>query len=141
MSAVLKDIMLVEDDASIAEIATLTLEDLGGFNVVHCASGFEALAILKKQRPQLILMDVMMPQMDGRETFRQIREEMKILDLPIIFMSARTQTHEQAEYASLGAAGMIPKPFDPMQLSDVVRRMWHKAVSAGETPADGTATC
>nr|WP_306268779.1 response regulator [Pararhizobium sp. IMCC3301] len=140
MSAVLKDIMLVEDDSSIAEIATLTLEDLGGFSVVHCASGFEALTVLQKHRPQLILMDVMMPQMDGRETLRQIREEMKILDLPIIFMSARTQTHERAEYVSLGAAGMIAKPFDPMKLSDTVRQMWHKAVSAGEPSADGITT-
>ncbi|MEH6727917.1 MAG: response regulator [Hyphomicrobiales bacterium] len=124
---VLKRILIVEDDESIAEIVELTLEDLGGFEVFHCSSGDYALDMLRKHRPQLVLLDVMMPRMDGPETLRQMRLCPEFDDIPVIFVTARAQVHEQAQYASIGAAGIIVKPFDPITLCDDITLMWKKA--------------
>lgn len=129
MTDILKQILLVEDDESIAEIATLTLEDLGGFEVVHCSSGADALESLAHYRPQLVLMDVMMPHMDGPETMRQMRLNPELSDIPVIFVTARAQVHEQEQYSKMGAAGIIVKPFDPISLCDEITQMWEQAAS------------
>lgn len=120
----LERILHIEDDVSIQEIARVALEVLGGFTVRTCASGAAGLAAVEHFQPDLILLDVMMPEMDGPETLRQL-EQMQVLDsCPLVFMTAKMQPDEIDEYKRLGAADVIVKPFDPMALSDQLRQVW-----------------
>jgi len=116
MTTTLQKILYVEDDDLIAEIVVMTLEDLGGFEVVHASSGKEALSIFPVFQPQLILLDVMMPGMDGVETLKNIRELESDTHVPAVFVTAKAQAHEQDLYTSFGAVGVIVKPFDPETL-------------------------
>ena len=127
MPLTLKKLLYVEDDESIAEIVMMSLQELGGFEVRHCSSGQEALDVIVSYAPQLVLMDVMMPGMDGPETLTRIRQLPDMQNLPVIFMTAKAQTHEQQAYFGLGAIGVIVKPFDPMTLGDQVRELWAKS--------------
>ena len=120
----LRNILYVEDDADIAEVALMTLEALGGFSVVHCPSGHAALAQFRAVAPQLVLMDVMMPGMDGPETLGRLRHLPGGAQVPVIFMTARAQLHEQAAYRALGALGVIVKPFDPITLCEEITQIW-----------------
>ena len=117
----LKKILYVEDDEDIAEVTVMTLADIGGFEVKHCFSGKLALEILPEYKPQLVLMDVMMPEMDGTETVKAIRKMPEWKNIPIIFMTAKIQHNEQREYLRLGAIGVIVKPFDSMALCENIR--------------------
>lgn len=125
MTDELKKILYVEDVNSIATVAVMVLEDLGGFEVQHFLSGQEALDALPGFAPQLVLLDVMMPGMDGPEALRQIRQMPEGRDIPAIFMTAKAQMHEQDEYIAMGALGVIVKPFEPISLSQTIREMWN----------------
>lgn len=125
-SSALNRILLVEDDPDIHAIAKLALEAVGGFTVGVCSTGREALHFAPCFRPDLILLDVMMPEMDGPTTLKAIRQMPEIAHTPIIFMTAKIQSHERASYLQLGAFGIIDKPFDPMTLSTVVRQIWER---------------
>ncbi len=133
MAESLKRILYVEDEESIAEVAIMTLEDLGGFEVKHCSSGQEALDALAAFAPQLVLLDVMMPVMDGPKTLQNMKDRPDAKDIPIIFMTAKAQVHEQEFYKSLGAIGVVVKPFDPMALCDTLVDYW-EAAQAGSAP-------
>lgn len=126
----LHTILYVEDDPDIAEVAIMTLQELGGFCVVHCISGRMALDHFSYIAPQLVLMDVMMPEMDGPETLRRLRQHPDGEDVPVIFMTARAQIHEQAAYRALGALGVIIKPFDPITLSEQITQIWESRDAA-----------
>lgn len=123
----LNKILYVEDDEDIAEVTQLTLTELGGFEVRHCASGSEAIRSIEVYQPQLLLLDVMMPNMDGPETLRHIHSKPGFEKLPVVFMTAKAQTHEQQEYIDMGALGVIIKPFDPLKLCDQIRSFWQSA--------------
>jgi CheY-like chemotaxis protein len=122
--AVLQRILFVDDEVAIQEVARLALEDVGGFTVEVCSSGQEAHAKGIVFAPDLILMDVMMPGMDGPATLNALRGTTAMSATPVIFMTARTQADERAEYKALGALDVIPKPFDPMTLADQVNVIW-----------------
>lgn len=122
----LQRIMHIEDDPSIQEVARVALEIVGGFTVLTCSSGAEGLEKLEAFDPQLILLDVMMPGMDGPETLARLRETVTAATLPVVFMTAKVQSHEVAEYHQLSAAGVIVKPFDPMLLADQIRSIWRQ---------------
>ena len=124
MEAKLDRIMLVEDEEDIRAVAELALEAVGGFTLTTCASGQSALETLAEFKPQLIVLDVMMPGMDGPTTLRAIRENPEFADTPAIFMTAKVQPEEVNGYLSQGAVAVIPKPFDPMALSDRIRDIW-----------------
>ncbi len=126
MKEELTKIFYVEDDESIAEVAKMALGDVGGFDIKHFFSGQEALDALAKELPQLILLDVMMPVMDGIKTFEKIKEMPKAKDIPVIFMTAKAQIHEQDSYIKMGAIGVIAKPFDVMKLPDNIRKLWEE---------------
>ena len=91
-------------------------------SVKSCGCGNDALAAAADWSPDVILMDVMMPVMDGPQTLGHLRERATTAEIPVVFMTARAQTRELAHFLSLGAAGVIPKPFDPMTLADVLRK-------------------
>jgi CheY-like chemotaxis protein len=117
----LRKILLVDDDADIRLIAEISLSSLGGWQVVQAASGAEALDLASRERPDLILLDVMMPGMDGPTTLEKLRELEDGHATPVIFMTAKVQKAEIDRLLSLGVRGLIPKPFDPMALPDEIR--------------------
>ena len=124
MSKILKRILYVEDEPDIRLIAQMALEAVGGFTVIVCASGPEALSAAPASRADLLLLDVMMPGMDGPSTLKALRELPATADTPVIFMTAKVQAAEVAAYKALGAIDVIPKPFDPMELSGQIQRIW-----------------
>jgi two-component system, OmpR family, response regulator len=124
-------IMHIEDDHSIQEVVRIALEIVGGMTVQTCSSGQEGLAAVADCPPQLILLDVMMPGMDGPQTLQRLRANPASRDIPVIFMTAKVQPSEISEYQQLGAVGVIVKPFDPMTLADQIRELWSEANGQG----------
>ena len=120
----LKHIMLVEDDAAIRETVRVVLAEKGGFNLTVCASGEEALKQIVEVKPQLILLDVIMPEMDGMETFTKLQEIAEGRRIPVIFLTSRVKHSQIERYSQMGALGTIAKPFDPNTLAANVKRLW-----------------
>ena len=116
-------ILYVEDDPDIRAVAELALVDVGGFETCLCESGQQALAQIDDFEPDLVLLDVMMPGMDGPQTLQALQERPGGLAVPAVFMTARLQPSEVEEYRAMGAIGVIPKPFDPMTLGDQIREL------------------
>jgi CheY-like chemotaxis protein len=126
----LRRVMLVEDEIDIQMVARLALEDVGGFEVEVCPSGQAALETGPHFRPQLILLDFMMPGLDGAGTMQAFRQIPALADVPVAFITARAQLDEVAEYRDLGAVDVIVKPFDPMRLADRVQEIWRSVHAA-----------
>jgi two-component system, OmpR family, response regulator len=120
----LRRILFVEDDPDIQTVARVALEAVGGYAVAVCSSGPEALALVGELAPDLILLDVMMPGMDGLATLEQLRRRPEAAHIPVVFMTAKVQRDEITRYRALGAAEVIAKPFDPMTLSATVAAIW-----------------
>lgn len=120
----LRKVMLVEDEADIREVAKMSLEMVGGLHVEVCSSGEEALQKAPVFAPDLVLLDVMMPGIDGPTTLQRLRTQPGLESTPVVFMTAKVMQAELDEYRALGAADVIPKPFDPMTLSDRLKDVW-----------------
>jgi CheY-like chemotaxis protein len=120
----LRRILFVEDDPDIQMVAKMALEALGGFVVLACSSGAEALDRVDGFSPDLVLLDVMMPGMDGPTTLVALRQRAAGQDVPVVFMTAKVHAQEMSHYRELGAEDVIAKPFDPMVLSERVRSIW-----------------
>ena len=135
----LRRILFVEDDPDIQTVARMALEALGGFTVLACNSGAEALAKVDGFIPDLVLLDVMMPGMDGPTTLVALRKHPTCHEVPVIFMTAKVQAQELAFYRELGAEEVIAKPFDPMVLAERVRTIWSTLSSRRRLGAVGTA--
>jgi two-component system OmpR family response regulator len=125
----LKRILYVEDEASIRTIAVTVLEALGGFSVIACGSGKQALEAAPLAHADLILLDVMMPEMDGPATLIALRKIPHTAQTPAIFMTAKVQASEILQFKSLGAIDVIVKPFDPMTLSAQINEIWQRSVA------------
>lgn len=123
----LKKITYVEDEPDIREIAKIALAEIGGFELDLCESGREAVRRSGDFHPDMFLLDVMMPGMDGMETFGILRAMPEFADTPFAFLTAKVQEHEIRRYRDLGIAGVIVKPFDPITLADTVRRLWDQS--------------
>ncbi len=123
----LQRILYVEDEPDIQAVAKLALEMVGGFTVKICSSGEEALREVEAFAPDMILLDVMMPGMDGPTTLEKLRQLPALAQVPIAFMTAKVQPQEVAHFKSLGAIDVIPKPFDAMTLSNQVQALWSAA--------------
>jgi CheY-like chemotaxis protein len=121
-------ILHVDDEPDIREVVELSLGLDPDFVLRGCGSGKEALALAAEWRPDLILLDVMMPVMDGPATLVQLREDATTASIPVIFMTARAQARELDRFRSLGAIGVVAKPFDPMTLAAAVRSYVQPAV-------------
>lgn len=117
-------ILYVEDDPDIQAIALMVLETISGFTVEACYCGSEALEKAVAFKPDLVLLDVMMPGMDGPETLKGLRNFPELVQTPVVFMTAKVQPREVEGYLKLGAAGVIAKPFDPMTLAQELRNIW-----------------
>lgn len=123
----LQRVMLVDDNADIRTIVKLALEKVGGLTVCACESGPEALERLAGFKPQLVLLDVMMPDMDGPTVFRRIREQPGMADIAIVFLTAKATNREIQALRALAPLDVIGKPFDPMTLHEKVKAIWANA--------------
>lgn len=120
----LKRILYVEDEPDIQAVAKIALEVVGGFELKVFSSGADAVKNAVAFGPQLLLLDVMMPGMDGPTTLSELRKLPELAQTPVIFMTAKVQPQEVAHFKSLGAIDVIAKPFDPMTLAKLVRNAW-----------------
>jgi CheY-like chemotaxis protein len=122
-SSTIAKVLLVDDDQNIRFVAQVSLEGLTKWHIVLAESGEEALRKATADKPDVIVLDMMMPGMDGPTTFAKLREQPGLASVPIIFMTAKVQTQEVQSYLDLGAAGVITKPFDPMKLPEDICRI------------------
>jgi CheY-like chemotaxis protein len=122
----LERILCVEDDADIKTVIQIALETVGGFRVELCGSGLDALDRAVAWQPDLILLDVMMPGMDGPSTLRALQAQPATAAIPVMFMTARVQPSEVAEFLAMGALAVIAKPFDPMTLAHDIETHWRR---------------
>ena len=122
----LNKITYIEDEPDIRAITEIALTQIGGFHLDVCVSGAEAIARTSDFGPDLIILDVMMPGMDGVETYTRLRQIPSLVDTPIIFMTAKAMTDEVAQYRAMGALDVIAKPFDPMTLSHRIETIWRE---------------
>lgn len=124
MSA-LESIIYVDDEDDIREVALIALEDIGGFQVKAFSSGQALLAALPPP-PDLILLDVMMPGLDGPALLRELRRRPGFAAVPTLFMTAKVQPSEVQALLNEGAIGVVAKPFDPVNLAEEILRLWSK---------------
>ena len=120
----LERVLYVDDDDDIREVAELSLTAVAGLSVRLCSTGTEAVAAATAFQPQLIVLDVMMPQMDGPATLAALRADDATRAIPVVFLTAKVQRDEVERYRHLGACDVIAKPFDPMTLGDQLREIW-----------------
>jgi CheY-like chemotaxis protein len=113
-------ILIVDDEDDIREVAQVSLELVGNYEVLTAASGRDGLERARVGHPDAILLDVMMPDMDGPSTLAELRRDPLTRDIPVVFLTAKTQTAERTRLAELGAAGILTKPFDPLKLASEV---------------------
>jgi CheY-like chemotaxis protein len=116
-----RKILIVDDEDDIREVAAMSLEMSAGWEVVGASSGVEGLAKARTEKPDAILLDVMMPAMDGPATLQKLRADPEIAALPVVFLTDKLQATDRRRLAELGAAGVLAKPFDPMTLADQVK--------------------
>jgi two-component system, OmpR family, response regulator len=116
-------VLLVDDEPDIRKIGLMSLRAVGNWEATEADCGQSALDSLANEVPDLILLDVMMPGMDGPTTLAKLRENPDWVGIPVIFLTAKVQKNEVDRYLDLGARGVIAKPFDPMTLPDEVRKV------------------
>lgn len=118
-----KTILIIDDEEDVKEIAQMGLEMAADWNVITASSGREGLKIAAIEQPEVILLDLMMPEWDGKETLKYLKAEKKTANIPVILMTAKTQSAIALELASLDLAGTIAKPFRPLELSEQIGRI------------------
>jgi CheY-like chemotaxis protein len=122
----LATILCAEDDPDIRAILQMSLDVVGGYTVLLAANGREALDRAPAFAPDLILLDVMMPEMDGPAALAALRSDPALAEIPVVFLTAKAQRHEVEQYRALGIAEVIQKPFDPLALPDQIRAIWER---------------
>ena len=120
-----KRILIVDDEDDIREVAQVSLELVGNYDVLTAANGRDGIERARTDQPDAILLDVMMPDMDGLTTLTELRNDPATHDIPVVFLTAKTQTLERAKLVQLGAAGILTKPFDPLKLASEVAAALH----------------
>ena len=113
----MRSVLIIDDEDDIREVAALSLEATSDWVIHTAASGKEGIAAASVKQPDAILMDVMMPGMDGPTTFRQMQENVRVSHIPVVLLTAKVQGVDQRRFAGLGVAGVLFKPFDPITLA------------------------
>lgn len=111
-----KRVLVIDDEDDTREVAKISLEMVGGWEVFSACSGAEGLALAESRQPDAILLDVMMPGMDGPTTFELLRRQPATRDIPVIMLTAKVQATDRISFLELGVTGVIAKPFDPLSL-------------------------
>lgn len=120
----LKKILYAEDEPDVQTVVELTIQTMSDYQVKICNNGKKLLECVNEYNPDLIILDIMMPEMDGPTTFRHLKLNESTKDIPVIFMTAKAQVHEVEIFKETGAIGVITKPFDPMNLCDEIQTIW-----------------
>lgn len=110
-------VLIIDDEEDIREVAALSLETVAGWDVLVAGSGAAGIAKARENRPDAILLDVMMPGMDGPTTFQELRSLPETADIPVILLTAKVQSADQRRFSDLGVARVMFKPFDPLTLA------------------------
>lgn len=126
MTPELNRILYVEDEEMLRTVTNLALTRIGKFSVELCDSGTKAVSMAKAFRPDLIMLDVMMPEMDGPATLRALQNDPETADIPVIFITAKVQPREVEAFRALGVIDVVPKPFEPMTLANEIRAIWQR---------------
>src|ERR1019366_632593 len=113
-------ILIIDDEDDIREVAALSLETVAGWEVMVASSGAQGLIRASVYQPDAILLDVMMPGMDGPTTFRELRKNPATAHIPVLLLTAKVQSSDQRRFADLGVEAVLFKPFDPMTLSSQI---------------------
>jgi two-component system OmpR family response regulator len=122
----LERVCYVEDDEDIQRIVRLSLENVGKMTIEVVSDPYQAIGVMTRFKPDLVMLDWMMPGMDGPELFLKMKQQPEVAGLPVVFITAKTMPAEVEELLALGAAGTIPKPFAPKDLPDQLRAIWSK---------------
>jgi len=123
MSTATRHVLVVDDDDDVREITQMSLEAIAGWRVRAANGGARALELLREERPDAVLLDVMMPGMDGPATFRAMRADPELRDIPVVLLTAKLQVGREQPWDGLEVAGVIAKPFDPMSLATQVAEL------------------
>ncbi|MBD2521431.1 response regulator [Nostoc sp. FACHB-133] len=125
-----KRLLIIEDEDSVREIIQISLESLAGWDILTASSGSEGIKIAASEHPDAILLDVMMPEIDGPTTFKQLQATAATCDIPTIMLTAKAQPSEQQQLRNLGVAGVITKPCLPQELVDDICKMlnWNPVI-------------
>jgi two-component system alkaline phosphatase synthesis response regulator PhoP len=118
-------ILIVDDEDDIREVAQVSLELVGQYEVLTASTGRDGLRSARDEQPDAILLDVMMPDMDGPATLAELLSDPLTRDIPVLFLTAKTQSSERLRLSQLGAAGILTKPFDPLKLAGEVATTLH----------------
>jgi CheY-like chemotaxis protein len=121
----MRRILLIDDEEDIREVASLTLEATAGWEVLTASSGAIGILTAMAEQPEAIVMDVMMPEMDGPTTYREMQKYPEIAHIPVILLTAKVQGVDQRRFADLGVAAVLFKPFDPMTLAQQIADVLH----------------
>jgi CheY-like chemotaxis protein len=125
MDLYMRRILLIDDEDDIREVASLTLEATAGWEVLTASSGALGIRTAMAEHPEAIVMDVMMPEMDGPTTYREMQKHPEIANIPVILLTAKVQGVDQRRFADLGVAAVLFKPFDPMTLAQQIADVLH----------------
>lgn len=127
----LNKVLLAEDDPDIQKVAQMSLKFSGIPEVLVVDNGKDCLAVARREKPDVILLDVMMPELDGYETCRRLKEDEETRHIPVIFLTAKVQHFEVKRGLALGACGYVAKPFNPMTLHEEILRLLEESASKG----------
>jgi CheY-like chemotaxis protein len=116
-------ILIVDDDPALLMVASMALTEVAGLEVIEARGGFEALECAKQDVPDAILMDVVLPDIDGLDILKKLGADNRTKKIPIIFHTAKTEPSYVRRLLALGAKGVIEKPFDPMMLASEIKRI------------------
>ena len=122
----LKRVLYAEDEPDVQTVVELTVLSMSNYDIKICNNGKELVDCVEDYSPDLIMLDVMMPLMDGPTTFKALQENSFTKNIPVIFMTAMAQTHEVEKFKSYGAIGIITKPFDPVSLCSEIQKIWEE---------------
>jgi CheY-like chemotaxis protein len=125
----MRRILIIDDEEDIREVAALSLEATAGWQILTASSGIHGIEIAEAEQPDAILMDVMMPGVDGPTTFRNMQQNPAIANIPVLLLTAKVQGVDQRRFAGLGVAAILFKPFDPLTLADQISEVlgWNEA--------------
>jgi len=132
----MRRILIIDDEDDIREVAALSLEATAGWEILTANSGAKGIEVAVAQQPDAILMDVMMPEVDGPTTFRNMQQNPAISNIPVLLLTAKVQGVDQRRFAGLGVAAVLFKPFDPLTLADQISEVlgWNKNGHSEQLP-------
>lgn len=116
----MRRILIIDDEDDIREVAALSLEATAGWHILTASSGAEGIEVATAEQPDAILMDVMMPEVDGPTTFANMKQNPAVAHIPVLLLTAKVQGVDQRRFAGLGLAGILFKPFDPLTLAQQI---------------------